>query len=94
MRQVNFKTDWGTDVAVNYVSQMRAQAGDGTIPANELIDARTIVDATAYITLAEGVRIKAKVENLFDETYIAARRPAGLRPGKPRQAFVGLQLDF
>ena len=30
-----------------------------------------------------------KVENLFDETYIAARRPAGVRPGLPRTAYIG-----
>ena len=30
-----------------------------------------------------------KVDNLFDETYIAARRPAGARPGLPRTAFLG-----
>ena len=31
-----------------------------------------------------------KVDNLFDETYIAARRPAGVRPGLPRPAYLGL----
>jgi Fe(3+) dicitrate transport protein len=31
-----------------------------------------------------------KVDNLFDETYIAARRPAGVRPGLPRTAYLGL----
>jgi Fe(3+) dicitrate transport protein len=31
-----------------------------------------------------------KIDNLFDKTYIAARRPAGARPGLPRMAYLGL----
>jgi Fe(3+) dicitrate transport protein len=31
-----------------------------------------------------------KVDNFMDESYIAARRPAGVRPGLPRTAYLGL----
>jgi len=31
------------------------------------------------------------VRNLGDVTYVAARRPAGLRPGLPRTALVGIE---
>jgi len=85
---------WGGDLALNYVSEARATAGAGATPQADLIDARIIVDASTYFEVRPGIRIKAKVENLFDEIYNAARRPAGLRPGKPRQAFIGVQLDL
>ena len=86
--------NWGGDLWFNYVSKARATAGDGPIPLADLIDSRVLVDASAYFELRPGIRIKAKVENLFDEVYSAARRPAGLRPGKPRQALIGIQLDL
>ena len=31
-----------------------------------------------------------KVDNLLDDTYIAARRPAGVRPGLGRTAYLGV----
>jgi len=35
-----------------------------------------------------------KAENLFDETYVASIDPAGLRPGKPQEILVGLEVRF
>ena len=35
-----------------------------------------------------------KIDNLFDETYIAARRPAGLRPGLERTVYLGLTFTL
>jgi Fe(3+) dicitrate transport protein len=33
-----------------------------------------------------------RVDNLFDEDYIVARRPAGVRPGRDRTAMLGLRM--
>ena len=88
------KGAWRIDSSANYVSETRSQAGQGSIPANQLIAARTIVDLTASYELREGVMLRVKAENLFDETYAAARQPYGLRPGKPREIFAGVTLDF
>jgi hypothetical protein len=33
-------------------------------------------------------------DNLTDETVIVSRRPFGARPGKPRQATMGIKFTF
>ncbi len=85
---------WRVGVIGNYVSETRATAGQGTIPLSEQIEARWVTDLTAGWTLVPGAEIYARVDNLFDETYVASRRPAGLRPGLPRTAMVGIRLTF
>ncbi len=57
-------------------------------------DARVIVDLSGYRRLSPNVKLLASVHNLFDEEYVAARHPAGARPGKPQTALAGLELVF
>jgi len=85
---------WGVNALTNYVSETRGMIGQGDILPGDSIEARTIVDLAGYISLWDGVRLKAKAENLFDETYIAARRPSGIRPGKPREILFGVEVEF
>lgn len=88
------KSTWGVNALLNYVSEARSEPGQGSIPPNQSIDARTIVDVSAYYNLSEMIRVKVKAENLFDEDYLAARRPSGLRPGKPQELLVGFDVRF
>ena len=85
---------WGVNALVNYVSEARATPGQGAIPQEARIDARTLVDLSAYYDVSKAIRLKIKAENLFDETYLAARRPSGLRPGKPREVLFGVAVTF
>lgn len=85
---------WGMDALLNSVSETSNIANQGVIPADELIEGRTLVDLAAWYAISDGVRLRVKAENLFDETYVAARRPYGLRPGKPRELFAGISVDF
>lgn len=84
----------GFNIAANYVSEARAFSGTGAIPIDEVIDSRWVMDVAAYIVLTDNFRLKAKVENLLDEVYVAARRPAGARPGKPLEALIGFEATF
>ena len=43
---------------------------------------------------ANNVKLFVQVRNLFDEAYVAALRPAGLRPGLGRTVLAGVNLDF
>ena len=85
---------WGINLQGNYVDEARARAGQGAIPVAERIDGRWVADVAAWVDLTERLRVRAKVENLFDEVYSASIDPAGLRPGKPQEILVGLEVAF
>lgn len=73
---------------------MRTVAGTGPIAENELIAEHTVADLSAKLQLPKSLSLVARVRNLTDETYIAARRPAGLRPGLPRTVILGLSWNL
>jgi Fe(3+) dicitrate transport protein len=81
---------WRVSVAANYLSKLRATAGQGAYDPAESIDSRVVWDFFASWQFSEQFSTYIKVDNLLDETYIAARRPAGVRPGLPRTAYLGL----
>ena len=60
----------------------------------ESIEARVVWDVVAAWDFTKNLSTYVKVDNLFDETYMAARRPAGVRPGLPRTAFLGLNYKL
>ncbi len=85
---------WRVDGVVNSVDEARSVAGEGAIPASRRIDARTLLDLSAEVDLAEGVAAFVQVQNVTDEVYNAAFTPAGARPGAPRLVMGGLRLTF
>jgi Fe(3+) dicitrate transport protein len=85
---------WRVGLAANYIGQMRSVAGSGAIPAGEGTDSVLLWDVTGAVRIHDQVELYARVENLTDETYVVARRPAGARPGLPRSAFMGVRLSF
>ena len=78
------------NLAASYVGKLRTQAGQGTYAPLETIDSHTVWDIVAAYNVTEKLSTYVKVDNLLDETYVAARRPAGVRPGLPRSAYLGL----
>ena len=84
----------GAEIFANYMSEMRAVAGQGDIPGTEATDARLIVDLTAEYALVSQARLFVAVENVADEMYIASRLPAGVRPGLPRTFMAGLKFEL
>lgn len=85
---------WGVNAVVNTTSKQRNTAGQGAIDLIDKIEGRTIVDMSARYALTDRVSLRLKAENLLDKSYTAARRPYGLRPGKPREVFAGVTFDF
>ena len=80
---------FNVNFAANFVGKMRSKAGQGAFVPGESIDSHVIVDLVAAYSLTQNLAAYVKVDNLLDETYVAARRPAGVRPGLPRTAYVG-----
>lgn len=85
---------WSGHLDANYSSATRSRAGQGAIPDDELIDERLVLDLGGDYSVGKRLNVSCRVRNLLDETYVVARRPAGLRPGLPRTFQVGLQLTF
>ncbi len=81
---------FGIDVAANYVDRMRAVAGQGAFVPAETIDSHVVWDLMARWHFSDAFSTYVKIDNLFDEIYAVARRPAGLRPGIGRTAYLGL----
>jgi len=81
---------WRFNIAANYIGKLRARAGQGAFIPEESIDSHVVWDMVAAWQFTPQLSTYVKVDNLFDETYIAARRPAGVRPGLPRTAYLGL----
>ena len=79
------------DVSASAVAPTRAVAGQGPIPDDARIDGRLVLDVSAEAALARGVALFGTVRNATDARYVAARRPAGLRPGLPRTVGLGLR---
>jgi len=85
---------WSAFGNVSYADQMRTQPGQGAIPDAESTDSHVSLDLTLNRELRPGLGLQAQVRNATDEVYVAARRPAGVRPGLPRTVFVGVNWDF
>jgi Fe(3+) dicitrate transport protein len=73
---------------------MRSVAGQGEFTPTETIDSHLVWDMLASWQITPRFRTYFKVDNLLDETYIAARRPAGVRPGLERTAYLGITFTL
>ncbi|MFX3657780.1 MAG: TonB-dependent receptor domain-containing protein [bacterium] len=85
---------WRTDLTATYVGEMRVVAGSGSPARDERVDDHWVLDLAATFDLTEQVALFARVENLLDDDYLAARRPAGARPGRPQTALLGVNVKF
>lgn len=85
---------WRTKLLFNYVSATRTEAGTGAIPSLEKVDDRLVVDFSAHMNLMDNLELFANIDNLFDNEYAVARRPIGVRPGKPRTFIGGVKYTF
>ena len=85
---------WSLNLSATYVDAMRVVAGQGPIPPEQSTDERWVVDLAGSFDLTDHVSLFARLENVFDETYIAARRPAGVRSGRPQTVLAGVTARF
>ena len=77
-----------------YNGEFRTKAGSGTIPGDELVVSNFIIDFSAKYHFTNYLSLTGNVINMLDETYAVSRVPAGLRPGHPFGANLGLEFRF
>jgi Fe(3+) dicitrate transport protein len=81
-------------LSASWVSTMRTVAGTGTPSADSRMDKHIVFDMAMDYALSDRVQMYVSVRNLTDEVYMAARRPAGVRPGLPRTMLIGLRTNI
>lgn len=81
-------------VNVNYLSEMRMTPGQGDIPEDEQIPARTVVDGSVAYNVNPNWCFFGNVLNALDTVYLVSDRPAGFRPGLPRAFNAGIKMNF
>lgn len=57
-------------------------------------DSFTVFDLEGEYALRDSTTIFGVIENLFDNEYVVARRPAGARPGRPQTFMAGVKVKF
>ncbi len=81
---------WRLNLAASYIGELRTNAGQGPLEPQSSIDSHVVMDFIASWEFTTKLSSYMKIDNLLDEQYVAARRPAGARPGLPRTAYLGL----
>ena len=85
---------WSIFSDFSWVDKSRTLPGQGPIERGELIASHFLMDLSVEFTVREDLRLFLQTRNLTDEVYVAARRPAGSRPGIGRTLMLGAKWDF
>ncbi|QYJ72070.1 TonB-dependent receptor [Shewanella sp. FJAT-51649] len=86
--------NWQVTVAARYTDEMRTKAGAGAIPADEVIEATTLVDLSARYFVTHSQEVYLTVDNLLDETYMTTRVHGSIFAGKPQTVTLGYSYKF
>ena len=81
-------------LAARYNGEFRTIAGKGAIPSEFSVPNNTIVDFASKYKFNKHLSLTGNINNLFDTTYLVSRVPAGLRPGMPFSASIGIAAQF
>ncbi|MBX2859422.1 MAG: TonB-dependent receptor [Cellvibrionaceae bacterium] len=77
-------SDWDAYLAFNYTSEMRDEAGQGSIDSVLHSEALSTVDLSVIWQASSRLLLQSSVDNVFDEQVIVSWRPFGARPNRPR----------
>lgn len=84
---------WGANLDATAVSEMRTAAGQRPIAEGEGTDASFVLGLGARFQVTSALAVYGAVQNLTDDMYVVARRPAGARPGLPRTLQLGVRVS-
>jgi Fe(3+) dicitrate transport protein len=77
-----------------YNGAMRTIAGSGDMPILFSTDDALIADIAANYHMHRYFDLFGTVTNIFNDTYIVSRNPAGARPGLPRAFNFGMKFNL
>ena len=81
-------------LGARYSGEFRTVAGQGSIPNENSVPSNIVVDFGSKYKFNKHFSVTGNINNLFDTTYLVSRVPAGLRPGMPFSASIGLAAQF
>lgn len=81
-------------LGARYSGEFRTVAGQGSIPNKNSVPNNTVVDFGSKYKFNKHFSLTGNINNLFDTTYLVSRVPAGLRPGMPFSASIGIAAQF
>lgn len=84
----------GWNISLNYTSDMRTVAGQGDLVQDQTINGRLLISSNINYNVNKDTDLTIGVHNLLDKRYAVASRPAGWRPGAPRNFNVGIEARF
>ncbi len=82
------------NLSAKYMDEMRTVAGQGDILAGFKTDRYLVLDLSSEYFVSHEVSLFGSIKNITNQSYIVARRPAGLRPGLPRSFTIGMKAQF
>lgn len=86
--------NWQGALAFNYTAEARTISGSDAPIKEDRTDAQHIVDFSFNYFLTPKQTVYFTVDNVTDEASIVARRPFGVRPGKPRTFMLGYKISL
>jgi Fe(3+) dicitrate transport protein len=84
--------NWRAGINASFVDEARTVAGQGDIVESESTDERWVLDLAGSYRLSDGFELYGRIDNVLDDAHVVSRRPAGLRPGKPRSVIFGFRF--
>lgn len=96
---LNLNSGFGLQLAANYVATQFTDELNTTEPSADgqsgVIPAYLVTDVTGSYNIPQlKSSIFLSVKNLFDERYIASKRPQGIKVGIPRMITAGLDISL
>ena len=82
------------NVALDYVSAVREQAGSAPLSETLSTDRIATLDANVKYRVAEPLLLYLNVRNVTGDVALVSHRPFGARPGAPRWVQAGGKLEF
>ncbi len=83
-----------TNLSLKRTSEMRTEAGSGSLTDEKSTEATTIVDLGLRYSMQPNLTLSVGLNNLLDDDAIVARRPYGARPTMPRNFSLGVDYTF